>query len=300
MYEAAVAGENQVLDHERLGNLEEKIKDLNTEIEKLKNANRPPTPEQQEDVPESVSAAIKKLNLDEQAIRIYSAKADISNILWEYFYGILTLMIVIFGTIFGASSLGAFRFLKGRIERRAKQLEEELKKEATEQKNVIVTRILTTVGYTHWKLYEEKKNDADLGFAVASTRRALEYAGRIQDEEEYDKEIAYAKNNLVYYLLEKKGRSKSEESIIWECAEYILKISRKKKHQGEEHWYEWRDTYVWMLLEMGHGSDEEGGKKMFRELMEHGKTPHEWREGTLQRYREKFDWVAQEYPPENK
>ena len=298
-----------MLDHERPGSLEEKIEDLNTEVERLKNEGKPLTPEQQEDIQESIFAAIKGLKLDEQAIRIYLAKADISNILREYFVGILTLLLTIFGVILGVSGLGAFRLLKGRIERRAEQLEEEIKDkiqvEATDQGNVIVARILKIVGYTHWRVYEEKKDDADLRIAIESARRALQHASQIQDKEKYETEIADAKNNLAYFWLEQKELDDSEKSTIWRYAKDILEISRKEKHQGGNDWYDWRDTYVWVLLILESDSDEqEKGREMFQELMGHRGVPREWREKTLQRYRcrkelERFEWVTQRYPFEN-
>jgi len=311
LYETAVAGENQLLDHEQLRSLEERIGGLTTEVEKL-NKNKSLTPEQQEYIRESVSDAIEDLKLDEQAIRIYSAKANISNILQEYFVGILTLILV----IFGASGFGAFRFLEYRIKQRVEQSEKRIKQgaeqiekefsnkiqaEVTEQGNVLLAKILKIVGHAHWEGYDERGDDTNLQIAIGCARRALKHAEDIKNTAKYEIEIADAKNNVVYYWIEQKKRETSEESIMWGYAGDILEISGKKKHQKGKDWYEWRDTYIWALLNLNPNSDEqENGKGMLRELMRDRGISPEWREETVERYRKRFGWARQEYPSGNK
>ena len=285
MYEIAVAEENQVPNHERLGSLEEKIRDLNAEIEKLKNENKPPTPEQQKYIGESISAAIKGLELHEQAIRIYSAKADISNILLEHSTWIVTLMFAISGIIFGVSGLVAFRFLE-------RELKNKLQSEATELGNVIVVEILKIIGHTHWRGYDERKNEADLQIALECARRALQHTNKIQDKEKYETEITDAKNNAVYYWLEQKELDDKAKSRIREYAEDVLKVSTKEKHQEGNDWYEWRDTYIWSLLMLEPDTDKRRrAEGMLKELIADYKVPREWLTKTLGRYGGHFGWT---------
>ena len=303
----AVARENQAPDDERLRRLEEKIENPT----QLKDKYSSPTPELQAEIDQLISAGIKRLNLDEQAIKIYSAKADISSVeadisqrVLDNLLAILTLIVAVFGVVGGVLGAIAYKGLKKSLKKGAKEIERELRskieKEAEEQKNVMLVKVLGVLGYAHWNLYDEKKDDVDLRTAVRSAEKAVGYADKIENKEEYEKEIADAKNNFVYYQLEQwVGLDRSEKSRVRKYARDILEISRKGKHQEGNDWYEWRDTYIWSLLIAKPNSDEQKrGEDMLRELMEHGRTPPEWREGTLRRYRRRFEWAKKEYPEE--
>jgi hypothetical protein len=120
---------------------------------------------------------------------------------------------------------------------------------ARAQHHRTMATLSTESGYGYWRDYEDtkrkgKKKIKKLNQAIKRTNGAYEYHARQLDEREPENEqlICWIRNNLAYYLAERKRCNKSEEgddALAQECAKYIYKKISKYPEKKKDY----TDTY---------------------------------------------------------
>lgn len=175
----------------------------------------------------------------------------------------LVLVILALMTLLG---YGVYQLIHRRIEDR---VENQLR----EERNELSARLHASTGFVFWKHYQQEE---PLTIAITRTRRALEYAERL-DEKQYERLICTCKHNLAYYLAE-ACECKEEAHKL---AKYAYERARDEKGRFKhESSYEWEETYAWVLWRFA-GEDniaKEKAHQILDELLSCSDIPIEWRE----------------------
>ncbi|GAF77620.1 unnamed protein product, partial [marine sediment metagenome] len=164
-------------------------------------------------------------------------------------YRILVDLIFIMLALTGAVGYGVYRWIARTVEARAEEI-------TVETKNAIGTQVSTSLGYVWYQHHkkgktEEKKSPDEapvdyLKLAIDITRKALEYANKL-DEQRHEELICVSKNNLAYYLAEKKRIekkiNKGDKELARAYAKYIYDRIEKYPHRRSE----WADTYQFVM-----------------------------------------------------
>jgi len=179
----------------------------------------------------------------------------------------------------------------------------EVKKVLDEERNLSRYETYLNNGYSCWSLFHEKEienlkgelieelKENLINRAIKFTKRSLESIAKL-DQKQYEKNLCWCKNNLVYYLTERAKNyetTENDEEEAMNLGDEIYQTAKRKSAKYEKS-YDWKESYAWALWWFGkEDKDNERRKKainIVKELKQDLKTKKEkkWYKGITKKY----------------
>lgn len=195
-------------------------------------------------------------------------------------YTIIVDLILIILAVIAVAGYGLYRWI-------CRGIDERVEHRLRENENALSARLHASTGFVFWEHYREKP----LKVAIARTWYALEFAERL-DEKQYENVICTCKQNLAYYLAEKK-ESKDDAHKL---AKYAYERARDEKGRykyGKS--YNWEETYAWVLWQFA-GEDkvwQDKARNIVDKLQSNPDIPPDWRKEVKDKWDKVFSQSGQ-------